>query len=116
MRGLPEMWLQSHDEVYSNLRGPAMNLTILATGYADQKLKNASPHNEPMLFTVSYGNGRVFQTTLGHVGAKDDASVPSVRNVGFITTLQRGVEWAATGEVSLPVPEDFPTAYETSVR
>ena len=116
MRGLPETWLQSHDEVYSNLRGPAKNLTILATAYADQKLKNASPHNEPMLFTVNYGKGRVFQTTLGHVGAKDDASVSSVRNVGFITTLQRGVEWAATGEVTLPVPEDFPTAYETSVR
>ena len=116
MQGLPEMWLQSSDEVYSNLRGPGENLTILATAYADQKLKNASPHNEPMLFTVSFGKGRVFQTTLGHVGAKDDASVPSVRNVGFITTLQRGVEWAATGEVSLPVPDDFPTAYEATVR
>ena len=116
MQGLPEMWLQSSDEVYSNLRGPGENLTILATAYADQKLKNASPHNEPMLFTVSFGKGRVFQTTLGHVGAKDDASVPSVRNVGFIATLQRGVEWAATGEVSLPVPDDFPNAYEATVR
>lgn len=110
------MWLQSHDEVYSDLRGPGKNLTILATAYADQKLKNASPYNEPMLFTVSYGKGRVFQTTLGHVGAKDDATVPSVRNVGFITTLQRGVEWAATGDVKQAMPEDFPTAYEATVR
>jgi uncharacterized protein len=116
MRGLPEMWLQSQDEVYSDLRGPGKNITILATAYADQKLKNASPHNEPMLFTISYGKGRVFQTTLGHVGAKDDATVLSVRNVGFITTLQRGVEWAGTGEVTQAVPEDFPTAYETSIR
>jgi type 1 glutamine amidotransferase len=116
MHGLPEMWLQSHDEVYSDLRGPGKNLTILATAYADQKLKNASPHNEPMLFTVSYGKGRVFQTTLGHVGARDDASVLAVRNVGFITTLQRGVEWAATGDVTQAIPEDFPTAYEATVR
>ena len=116
MRGLPEMWLQSHDEVYSDLRCPAKNMTILATAYADQKLKNASPHNEPMLFTINYGKGRVFQTTLGHVGAKEDATVLSVRNVGFITTLQRGVEWAATGDVTQKIPEDFPTAYETTVR
>lgn len=116
MQGLPEMWLQASDEVYSNLRGPAKNLTILATGYADQKLRNASPHNEPMLFTVDYGKGRVFQSTLGHVGANDDSTVPAVRSVGFIVTLQRGVEWAATGEVTQPVPEDFPTAYETSLR
>ena len=70
MRGLPEMWLQSHDEVYSNLRGPAKNLTILATAFADQKLKNASPHNEPILFTVNYGKGRVFQTTWGTWGRR----------------------------------------------
>ncbi|MBD5778346.1 ThuA domain-containing protein [Pelagicoccus sp. NFK12] len=116
MRGLPEMWLQANDEVYSRLRGPAKNLTILATAYANQKLRGSSPHNEPMLFTVAYGKGRVFQTTLGHVGANDDANVPSVRSVGFIVTLQRGVEWAATGEVTQALPEDFPTAYETSVR
>jgi hypothetical protein len=32
----------------------------------------------------------------------------SMECVGFITTFQRGSEWAATGRVSLPVPEDFP--------
>jgi hypothetical protein len=37
--------------------------------------------------------------------------------VGFITTLQRGTEWAATGKVTLTdVPEDFPTADKVSVR
>jgi hypothetical protein len=29
--------------------------------------------------------------------------------VGFITTLQRGAEWAATGNVTIDVPDDFPT-------
>ena len=90
------------DEVYSNLRGPGENLTILATAYADQKLKNASPHNEPMLLPCLSERPRI-SDDFGTRGGKDDASVPSVRNVGFITTLQRGVEWAATGEVSLPV-------------
>jgi hypothetical protein len=34
--------------------------------------------------------------------------------VGFITTLQRSTEWAATGKVSLPIPEKFPTADKIS--
>lgn len=115
-RGLPEVWLQANDEVYSNLRGPAKNINILATGFADPTLKNASPHNEPMIFTIGYGKGRILQNTMGHVGAKEDATVPSVQSVGFIVTLQRGVEWAATGEVTQSVPEDFPTPYHTSLR
>ena len=29
--------------------------------------------------------------------------------VGFIVTLQRGAEWAVTGNVTQPVPYDFPS-------
>lgn len=116
MLGLPEMWLQANDEVYSRLRGPAKNMTILATGFANPAIPNASPYNEPLLFTIDYGQGRVFHSTLGHVGAKEDHTVASVNNVSFITTLQRGTEWAATGDVTLSVPDDFPHAYQTSVR
>lgn len=115
-KGLPEMWLQGHDELYSNLRGPAKNMTVLVTGFANPALRGASPYNEPLLFTVDYGKGRVFHSTLGHVGARDDENVKSVNNVSFITTFLRGVEWAATGDVSLPVPDDFPNAYQTSIR
>lgn len=116
MRDLPEMWLHAQDEVYSGLRGPAKNLTLLATGFADPAHRGASQHNEPILFTIKYGKGRVFHTTLGHIGPHEDETVPAVNSVDFIVTLQRGTEWAATGDVTLPVPEDFPTAYETSVR
>ncbi len=116
MRGLPEMWLHADDEVYSRLRGPAKNMTILATGFANPAVRFSSPYNEPLLFTIDYGKGRVFHSTLGHVGANQDETVPAVNNVSFITTLQRGTEWAATGEVTLPVPDDFPHAYQTSVR
>ena len=35
---------------------------------------------------------------------------------GFITTLQRGVEWAATGKVTQQAPSDFPTAEKVSLR
>jgi type 1 glutamine amidotransferase len=53
--------------------------------------------------TLTYGNGRVFHTVLGHADY-------SMKCVGFITTLARGTEWAATGSVTIPVPDDFPTA------
>jgi hypothetical protein len=36
--------------------------------------------------------------------------------VGFITTLARGAEWAATGKVTQKVPADFPTADKVSTR
>jgi hypothetical protein len=36
--------------------------------------------------------------------------------VGFITTFQRGTEWAATGKVTQKVPANFPTANSVSYR
>ena len=37
--------------------------------------------------------------------------------VGFITTFQRGTEWAATGQASpRRCPKDFPTADTVSYR
>ncbi len=117
MRGLPASWLHPKDEIYSQLRGPAKNVTILATALADKKkFPNASGEDEPMLMTIAYGKGRVFHTTLGHVGPNDQPPFLPLTCVGFIVTLQRGTEWAATGKVTQPVPADFPTADKISVR
>lgn len=117
MRGLPEKWLHAKDEIYSQLRGPAENVTVLATAHADKaKHPRATDEHEPMLMALSYGKGRVFHTTLGHVGPKETPPYLSIACVGFITTLQRGTEWAATGAVTQPVPADFPTAEKTSIR
>ena len=117
MHGLPDEWLHAHDELYSRLRGPAKNLTVLATAYADpERFERATGRHEPMLMAIGYGKGRVFHTTLGHVGTNDEEPIRSVRCVGFITTLLRGTEWAATGGVTQKVPDDFPTADATSVR
>jgi type 1 glutamine amidotransferase len=51
----------------------------------------------------------VFQNALGHT-AKE------LQSVAFIATFLRGVEWAATGKVTQPVPVDFPTADKPSIR
>ena len=107
-KGLPDFWMHSKDECYSLLRGPAENMTVLATACDTPELK-AAGRNEPMLMALQYHKGRVFHTTLGH-----DAY--SFESVGFITTFLRGTEWAAIGKVTLPVPADFPGADKPSVR
>ena len=117
MKGLPAAWLHASDEIYSQLRGPAKNVTVLATAQPDKvKFPTSTGENEPMLMAIAFGKGRVFHTTLGHVGPKEVAPVPAIVCAGFIVTLQRGTEWAATGKVTQKVPADFPTAEKTSLR
>ena len=114
-RDLPEKWMHASDELYGELRGPAKNLTVLATAYSDPAGGGTGEH-EPILITINYGKGRVFHTTLGHIGAKESPPIPAMDCVGFIVTFQRGAEWAATGEVTQEVPDDFPTATEVRIR
>lgn len=108
MAGLPAKWLHGKDELYDRLRGPAQNVTVLASAFADPA-KGGSGEEEPLLFAVAYGQGRVFHTALGH-------AMEALKCVGFATTLRRGTEWAATGKVTLPVPANFPTESAISSR
>jgi type 1 glutamine amidotransferase len=94
--------MHTKDELYDRLRGPAEDLHILATAYSSPEFNGTGRH-EPMLMTLQYGSGRVFHTALGHADY-------SMNCVGFVTTLQRGTEWAATGKVTIDVPDDFPTS------
>jgi uncharacterized protein len=107
-QGLSPAFMHVDDELYGWLRGPAKNLTVLATAFAPKE-KGGSGEHEPLLFTIQYGKGRVFQNALGHTGKE-------LKSVAFIATFQRGVEWAATGKVTQKVPADFPTADKASIR
>jgi hypothetical protein len=105
MSGLPELWMHHADELYGHLRGPRAaveRMCILATAYSPGS-NDGTERDEPVLMASTWGEGRVFHTTLGH-------DVLAMSCVGFATTFQRGVEWAATGSVAQAVPEAFPTA------
>lgn len=100
-RGLAASYPEPNDELYANLRWqPEGSFHVLATAWDDHSLyrpneKQAIPGaglNQPMLWTVDYGKGRVFATALGH---DPDAMKSEV----FRVTLARGTEWAATGGV-----------------
>jgi type 1 glutamine amidotransferase len=107
-KGLPDFWMHTKDECYSRLRGPAENMTILATAADTPELKEAG-RNEPMLMALSYGKGRVFHTTLGH-------DTEAFEGVGFIVSFLRGSEWAATGKVTQEIPADFPSPEKAATR
>jgi type 1 glutamine amidotransferase len=106
LKGLPENWLHVQDELITGLRGSAENMEILAYARSGRTF-NGEYSNEPVLMTTTYGKGRIFHTVLGHTGK--ELFPPSMECAGYVTTLQRGAEWAATGRVTQEVPKAFPT-------
>jgi len=95
MKGFPDKWMRTiKDELYHGQRGPAQNMTILATAFS-AKSGGGTDANEPIAWITPWGKGRVFATLLGH-------DLPATTQPDSAALLARGCEWAATGEVTLP--------------
>jgi len=109
IKGLPLKWLHPHEQLTHGQHGPAKDMTILT--YA---LSKDTGDNEVLEWVIPYGQGRVYVTMLGHLWKEKPDT--AMRCIGFQTTLIRGCEWAATGRVTSPVPEDFPTATDITLR
>lgn len=108
MKNIPAKWLHTEDELYDRLRGPANNMTILATSYSSEEFEGSMRH-EPILMTIEHGEGHIFHTTMGH-------HKQALSCVGFMTTFIRGCQWAANKQVTFEVPDDFPGIEDTSTR
>ena len=108
-RNMPPAWMHPSEQLTHGQHGPAEGLTILTYAHSPVSLAN-----EPMDWVRSYGRGRVYTTMLGHTWIGE--STINFDCVGFQTLLARGVEWAATGEVTIRVPSNFPGAEQTSLR
>lgn len=106
VKGMPAEWLHAKDELYHGQRGPAADMHLIATAFSDSSKGGTGAH-EPMIWWIPYGKGRVFTTVMGHAEY-------SMKCVGFQSVVARGSEWSATGEVTLTIPENFPTAEKTS--
>lgn len=93
--GLPKYWLHPSEQLTHGQHGPAEGLDVLTYAYSE-----VSRQGEPMDWVRNYGKGRVYTTMLGHTW-KDEPN-PNLEDVTFQALVARGVEWAATGKVTLP--------------
>jgi hypothetical protein len=108
--GLPRAWMTPDIEVYYYARGPAEGVDVLSYGFDPR-----TTMNWPLEWTVTWGKGRVYTSTFGHVWA-GDTQPARMRCAGLQTVVVRALQWLAGRPVTAPVPADFPTADRVSVR
>ncbi len=107
---LPRRWRTADVEVYRYVRGPAEHVQVLS--YARDPLTGL---NFPVEWTVQYGKGRVYTSTLGHVWP-GDPSLKGIQCAAFQTLLFRALDWLAGKPVHYAVPGDFPDREKPSLR
>ena len=113
MKGIPGEWMHAKDELYHGQRGPAQNMEILSSAFSAKDTGGTGAH-EPITWVIPYGEGKVVTTVLGHHW-RNQKDWDALHCVGFQTIVRRTCEWAATGKVTIPVPDNFPTKGKTSI-
>lgn len=94
-RGIPESFT-ANDELYHKLDlRPGVH--VVARAFSESA-KGGTGKDEPMLWTNSFGAGRIAHCPLGH-------DLSAMAQHGFLSALARSLEWAATGAVQPPAPD-----------
>jgi len=110
--GLPQTWKSPALEVYYSARGPANNLTVLSFGQ-DPRGKQYWP----LEWTVTYGEGRAYSSSFGHVWSDESETKQPVNLLAIDeqTLIKRALQWLAKRPITVPVPSNFPDAQNVSI-
>jgi type 1 glutamine amidotransferase len=111
--GFPAAWKSPLLEVYYDARGPAENVQVISYGQ-DPRFKDYWP----IEWTVTYGQGRVYASSMGHVWSDESETKQPVDLLAADeqTLIPRAIQWLARRPITVEVPKDFPTAEKTSIR
>ncbi len=117
--GLPAGWMAADLEVVRFQRSLdpdwAANLTILSHTVDPDPPAGEPALNHPVEWAVTYGSGRSYGTTYGHI-YDFQVEPEGVRCAAFQETLVRALKWCAGGDPGIGVPADFPGTDGTSLR
>ena len=105
MRGFPRHWGHVAEQLTHGQHGPDSAVRSGAFTFLTYAWSKDSKAREPMDWVRRYGRGRVYVTMLGHTWVGEES--PNLDSPGFRAMLLRGVEWAASGRVTIPLPADL---------
>ncbi|MEO7186925.1 MAG: ThuA domain-containing protein [Sphingomicrobium sp.] len=101
-RGFPRQWRHVSEQLTHGQHGHDTVVRGNAITYLSYAWSKDSRAREPMDWVRRYGRGRIYVTMLGHSWTGENN--PNLQSPGFKALLLRGVEWAASGRVTLPPP------------
>ena len=95
-----QVLLTVFDDLASYERAPAWPMSHYPVAIPPEGIAGLPGMNthQPIAWINEYGRGRSFTITIGH-------DIDTFRRIEFIRMFPRGVEWAATGEISLEGPD-----------
>lgn len=109
--GLPNSWHAADLEVVRFPRGIrpdlAAHVRILSYAADPDPPAGQAALQHPVEWTVSYGEGRVYASTYGHIW-EDQPEPEGMRCAAFHETLVRALKWLAGRNPGTAVPSDFP--------
>jgi type 1 glutamine amidotransferase len=95
-----QVLLTTFDDLESYERAPIWPMSHYPVAIPEEGIAALPGMNtdQPIAWINQYGKGRSFTITIGH-------DIDTFRRIEFIRMFPRGVEWAATGEITLNGPD-----------